>query len=178
MRTPTPSFSALFEMLNARSKRELERQTKGLVVHQEDLVALIMAGQGGALDPFRYANHFARTFPEHLHPGETESEALAANGVGPLKSRGARKFATKVFQLFEEQRALAAHLFYTPDHRCWHLFYFDNRDTAESRNHWRHGAHIHFVSNLCAGLSFEEAWGQVESGRLAFHSKLHLRYKQ
>jgi hypothetical protein len=176
MRRPTSHFPALCEMLNFTSKRELTRHSKTPHVHQQDLVALILAAQHGSLIPYRYANHFERVLPEHLHPNDAEHAAIAANGVGPFKSRGARKFTSKLFQLFREQRTLAAHLFYTPDHRYWHLFYFDNRDTEKQRNHWKHGPHIHFVSDLWPELSFEVAWAQVLAGNLAFPNKLHLRY--
>jgi hypothetical protein len=165
-------------MLNISSKRKLEQHCKRLVVHQQDLVALILAAQHGVLAPYKYANHFSRDVPANLVPNEAESQALSPNGVGPFRSRGASKFASKVFQLFREQRALAAHLFFTPSRRYWHLFLFDNRDTAEHRNHWKHGSHIHFVSDLWPNLSFESAWEQVKSGELAFPSKLHIRYSR
>ena len=178
MREPTPQFQALFEVLNFTSKRELVKHCKNLVVHQEDLVALILAAQHGALAPYRYANHFARSFPETLYPNENEHDAIATNGVGTYKSKEARKFASKVFQLFKDQRALAAHMFFTPSHQFWHLFYFDNRDTAEDQNHWKHGSHIHFVSDLWTELSFEAVWQQVVAGELSLPNKLHLRYRR
>lgn len=177
MRAPTPHFPALLEVLNIQSKRELVRHCKGLVVHQQDLVALILAAQHGVLTPYRYANHFARTVPANLQPNQEEQNAIASNGVGEFKTRTARKFVSKMYQLFREQRVLAAHLFYTPDHRFWHLFYFDNRDTAEVRNHWKYGAHIHYVSDLWPELLLPTAWQQISAGEATFANKLHLRYK-
>jgi hypothetical protein len=109
-------------------------------------------------------------------PTEAEHSAIAENGVGEFRTRGARKFALKVFQLYRERRVLAAHLFFTPNYRYWHLFYFDNRDTEESKNHWKYGAHIHYISDVWPKLSLQEAWAQVKSGHLAFPSKAHLRY--
>jgi len=147
-------------------------------VYQQDLVGLILAAQHGALAPYKYANHFARVMPDHLHPTEAEGDAIAANGVGLFQSREARKFASKVFQLFREQRSLAAHLFYTSNRNYWHLFYFDNRDTSEEQNHWKHGPHIHYVSNLWPELTMESAWNQVVSGEINFSNKLHIRYRR
>ena len=138
---------------------------------------MILAAQHGALAPYRYANHFAREMPTHLRPTEAESDAIATNGVGSFRSREARKFASKIFQLFHEQRSLAAHLFYTPSRTYWHLFYFDNRDTNEEQNHWKHGPHIHYVSDLWPELTMEAAWNQVKSGEVKFSNKLHLRYR-
>ena len=146
-------------------------------MYQQDLVGFILAAQQGAIAPYKYANHFARNLPSHLHPSSAEKDAIAANGVGYFRSREARKFNSKVFQLFREQRSIAAHLFYTPCHKFWHLFYFDNRDTDEAENHWKHGAHVHYVSDLWPELTMESAWSQVLRGELRFASKLHIRYR-
>ncbi|GAB3663807.1 hypothetical protein GCM10028813_44010 [Ramlibacter alkalitolerans] len=130
------------------------------------------------LAPYKYANHFDRRLPSHLLPNEAERSALAANGVGPFRSRGVSKFASKIFQLAEEQRCLAAHLFYTPCHTHWYLLYFDNRDTAVHRNHWKFGAHVHLLCSLWPNLSLEKTWKKVLEGDLSFPSKVHLRYKR
>lgn len=145
-------------------------------MYQQDLVGLIFAAQHGALSPYKYANHFERSLPRRLHPSPVEEDAVAMNGIGSFRSREAGKFASKVFQLFREQRSLAAHLFYTPNRKFWHLFYFDNRDTDEPKNHWKHGAHLHYVSDLWPELTMDSAWSQVLSGELSFASKLHIRY--
>lgn len=146
-------------------------------MYQQDLVGFILAAQQGAMAPYKYANHFERNLPSHLHPSSAEEDAIAANGVGYFRSREARKFTSKVFQLFREQRSIAAHLFYTPCHKFWHLFYFDNRDTDEAENHWKHGAHVHYVSDLWPELTMKSAWSQVLRGELRFASKLHIRYR-
>lgn len=137
---------------------------------------MIMAAQRGAMHPYMYANHFARTFPDHLITNEKEQSALAENGIGEFKTKEAKKFASKSFQLFHEQRSLAAHLFYTQDHRYWNLFYFDNRDLAQHSNHWEFGAHIHFVSDLWSGVTLDDAWSQIKSGNIKISGKLHIRY--
>ncbi len=177
MRDPTPHFEALFEVLNFSTKRELERHCKNLIIYQQDLVALILATQHGALEPYRYANHFDRTTTSNLYPNDTERSAISKNGIGEFKTRGAKKFASKISQLFKEQRALAAHIFYSPNHRYWHLFYFDNRDTSEHGNHWKHGPHVHYVSDLWPELTLAEAWRQVTTGDFSFRNKLHIKYR-
>lgn len=178
MRDPTPDFPKLLELFNLETKRALEQYCKKLVVCQTDLVALILAVQHGILHPYRYANHFDRRLPAHLFPNEADDEAIQSNGVGPFKTPVASKFARKISQLYTEQRALAAHLFYTPDHRHWYLFYFDNRDTSTSSNHWKHGPHIHLVGSLWPRLQLHEVWKQVASGELAPPNKIHLRFKR
>ena len=146
MRGPTDHLPALIQLLNVKSKNEIRRYSAGLVVHSQDLAALILGAQHGAFAPYRYSNHFSDKVPPHMYPTEAEHAAISQNGIGEFRSRNAEKFASKIFQLFRERHVLSAHLFYTPGYRYWHLFYFDNRDIDGSNNHWRHGAHIHYVS--------------------------------
>lgn len=178
MRDPSPNFENLLEVLNFRTKRDLTRYSKNLVVYQQDLVVLILAARHGELAPYRYANHFEKFLPSNLFPNDEECQAITENGAGEFKTRGARKFASKIFQLAKEQRALAAHLLYTPNHQYWHLFYFDNRDKSTINNHWKHGAHIHYLSDLWPELSLAEVWRRVQKGEITFANKLHLRYRK
>jgi hypothetical protein len=178
MRDPTLDFSKLIEIFNIETKDALEKYCRNFVLHQTDLVALIIAVQHGVLHPYRYANHFERRLPPHLFPNDAELEAMRNNGVGPFRSQSARKFTRKIFQLHKEQRASAAHLFYTPNFQYWYLFYFDNRDTSTHSNHWKHGSHIHLVSSLWPNLELDEVWKQVKSGEFTFPSKIHLRFSK
>jgi len=165
----------LIRLFNIETKRELEKYCREIVVHGSDLVALILGGQAGVLDPYKYACHFDQKVGPHLNPSTEEFSALDQNGVGPLKGK-AKKAVSKVFQMFRERRCLAAHLFYTPSHAYWYLFYFDQRDTASQRNHWVHGSHIHLITSHWPNLTLEDAWQQVLSGKLNFTNKIHLRY--
>ena len=176
MRETTVNLKDLLQIFNCKSKGELKKHARNTVVYQQDMVAFVLAAQQGALYPYLYANHFARKVPDHLMPNEKEQEAISKNGIGNFKTLAAQKFARKVFQMPVEQRSRAAHLFYTSDHKYWNLFYFDNRDRSKYTNHWKHGGHIHFVSDLWSRLSMEEAWKKVKSGELSFQNKLHLRY--
>ncbi len=178
MRDPTPDFPKLLEVFNIETKRELERHCSRLIVHQTDLVALILGAQHGALHPYRYANHFDRRLPKHLLPNKDEQAALANNGIGSYKTKAASKFASKLFQLPKEQRALAAHLFYTSNYNYWYLFYFDNRDTSVQSNHWKHGSHIHLVCSLWSQLQLPDVWKNAKEGSFVFPNKIHLRYKR
>lgn len=165
----------LIRLFNIETKGELEKYCREVVVHGSDLVALILGGQAGALAPYKYACHFDQKVGLHLNPSAEELSALSQNGVGLLKGK-AKKVISKAFQTFKERRCLAAHLFYTPSHSYWYLFYFDQRDTASHRNHWVHGSHIHLISSHWPNLTLEGAWQQVLSGNLNFPNKIHLRY--
>jgi len=176
MRYPTENFKDLLDIFNCKSKSELERHARNIVIYKQDFVALILAGQHNDLSPYVYTNHFDRMIPPHLMPNKKEREAISNNDVGEYKTREAQKFANKVFQLPIEQRTVAAHLFYTPNHKYWNLFYFDDKDKSKYNNHWKHGTHIHFVSDLWPNLSLASIWQKVHSGKFSFPNKLHLRY--
>ena len=177
MREPTQHFPALLELLNLKSKQEVKRHCADLTVHGQDLAAFILCAQHGTMHPYCYTNHFSDKLAPHLQPSETERSAFKDNGVGKFRSREAKKFVSKMFQLIHERRMLSAHLLYTPNSEYWHLFYFDNRDTEEKNNHWKKGPHIHYVSDLWSGLSLAEAWSQVTTGHASFPNKIHLRFK-
>lgn len=177
MREPTEHLPALIELFNLRSKQEVIRHCSNITIYSQDLVGLILATQQGAMFPYCYANHFSETVASHLNPTEPESMAIQHNGVGNFKTREARKFGSKIFQLFHERRMFAAHLFYTSNHKYWHLLYFDNRDTQDSQNHWKHGPHIHYISDLWGKLSLQEAWSQITSGHVSIPSKVHIKYR-
>lgn len=176
MKYPTYNLKDLLDIFNCKSKRELEKLARNKVIYQQDFVALILAAQHNELTPYMYSNHFDRRTPSYLIPNQEEYEAISNNGVGKYKTPKAQKFANKIFQFSYQQRMTAAHLFYTPDHKYWHLFYFDDKDKSKYDNHWKHGPHIHFVSDLWPNLSLSYVWEKVCSGKLSFNNKLHLKY--
>jgi len=171
----TVSLEGLIQLFNIESKRNLEKYCQNFMVHQSDFVALILGARAGTLEPYRYACHFDQRTPSHLRATDEELSALSQNGVVPLISK-AKKAVSKTFQLFEERWCFAAHLFYTPCYSYWYLFYFDQRDQAEEKNHWHHGAHIHLISSHWPNLKLEDVWRRVRDGQMNFTNKIHLRY--
>jgi hypothetical protein len=173
----TRNLEPLLELFNQSKKAEVHRHCRGLKIYGSDLAGLIMAGRIGGIGPFKYACHFDDRIPEHLRPKPSEYAALGRAKVGPLEGE-ARKFFRKIAQTSEERRLFAAHLFYTPNQRYWHLFYFDQRDTAESRNHWRNGSHIHYANDMFHHKPLPEVWNRVQAGEIAFLKGLHIRYER
>lgn len=177
MRGPddSKSFAALVELLNFRRKRDAERHCRTLVVTKGALTDLILGGRVGAVAPYVYAVHFSETVGEHLQPTPEEIEAMSRVKVGRLEGK-ALKFTRKIGQVFAERRLFAAHLFYTPAKRYWHLFYFDQRDKQAERNHWKHGAHIHYTSDLFLSTALDDVWRRVVVGDTGSLRSVHVRY--
>ncbi len=172
----TATLESLLKIFNIEAKSDLEKYCRQLAVQKNDFFILIQAGLAGLLDPYKYACHFHQKIPEHLHATDEERRAFSENGVGPLRDK-ARKFTSIMLQVFEERRCFAAHLFYTPSHTYWYLFYFDQQDQNADKNHWpRGGPHIHLISSHWPNLKLEEVWQDVQEGKTNFSNKIHLRY--
>lgn len=171
------AFESLANLLNFEKKREVEKYCRALEVRSGAFTNLILCGRTGALHPYQYACRFRHDMPSHLNPTQAEIHAAGRVKVGPLRGQGAAsKFFRKIFQSYEERRLFAAHLFYSPCQRWWHLFYFDQRDRSEYRNHWRHGPHIHYTSDMFTHHPLPTAWEHVCDGHTNLLKGLHLRY--
>jgi hypothetical protein len=169
------SLEKLLGLFNLSKKRDVERYCQNLVVTSEDFADVLLASRVAGLGPYRYACHFAEMTPNHLHPKDEELTALGANGVGPLKG-SALKAMRKVNQIFRDRRLLAMHLFYVPSQKYWHLFYFDQRDNDDHKNHWKHGPHIHYSQDLFTKEPLGEVWSRATSDKPSFPPSLHIRY--
>lgn len=170
------SLRALCDLLNLQKKREVERMCASMEITSEGFFHLLIAGRAGAVANLEYACHFTQYVPEHLEPTEEENQALGSTGVGPLEGK-ALKLVRKVSAIFNERRVFAAHLFYVPGHAAWHMFYFDQRDTQKRGNHWKHGPHIHYTSDLIVTAPLSGVWSAICQERPVVPKSLHLRYK-
>jgi hypothetical protein len=162
------SLAEFVTLFHLSTKADVERHCRDLVVLKQDFVALVMAAQDGALEPYRYANRFLQRMPGHLNPKPTELAALSATKVGAQIEGEARKAMNKIAESFEERRLFAAHLIFTPDHKFWHLLYFDQKDTDDRDNHWREGAHIHYTNDRFHRDPLPKIWSRVSVGDTAF----------
>lgn len=171
------NLEPLIALFNLNKKADVYRHCKDLKVYGSDLAGLVLTGRVMGIGPYQYIAHFDDRIPKHLHPKDSEFAAAGRAKVGPLEGE-AQKFFRKIDQTFEERRLFAGHLFYTLDHRYWHLFYFDQRDTAERNNHWRHGSHIHYASDVFQRMPLREVWARVRNGDTVFLKAMHIRYER
>lgn len=169
------SLEKLIGLFNLKKKREVERYCQKLVITSEDLSSLILAGRVGSFGPFKYACHFTECRPGHLEPKQSELAALASHGVGLAKG-AALKAIRKMDQIFKERRLVSAHLFYERSQKYWHMFYFDQRDFTGTKNHWKHGPHIHYAQDMFTREPLARIWSRVVSERPEFPPSLHVRY--
>ncbi|MFT4564112.1 MAG: hypothetical protein ACI9BW_003874 [Gammaproteobacteria bacterium] len=166
---------ALLRLLNLATKREVEKYCRKLMVSSEAFTDIILAGRINGMKPYLYNCHFVEYTPEHLHPTPDDLNALGTSGVGPLNKR-AKKTMNKVTQIFKDRRQFSAHLFYMPSHKQWHLFYFDQRDLTNDRNHWLHGPHIHYSRESYTNKPLQEIWDNVTAVKPKLPKTIHIRY--
>jgi len=160
------------ELLEIEKKSELIKFCKELIVYKKDFVKLIVNSRKiGYLHEIKY-NDFV---PIHLDPTDEEFEALqAVDKPGKLEGK-AKKFMSKIGQIFVERRYLVVHVFY--NELKWHLFYFDQRDIEkERRNHWKEGSHIHFVNYLWPNHDLGNLWEIFDKSNASVGGKIHIKY--
>jgi hypothetical protein len=166
----------LVKLFNLEDKKSVERYCRDLLISSDDRFHIILAGRAPGIRPYLYACHFDQRTPEHLNPTDRDLAALASNGVGTL-SRSARKTVTKISQIFQDRRLFSAHLFYTPSHKYWHLFYFDQRDVTAERNHWKIGGpHIHYSRESFCREPLREVWQAIRGSPPRPPRSFHIRY--
>lgn len=175
-RADRDGLEKILRLLNIEGKKELQKYCRDLVIRSEDMFHLILAGRTSGLQPYKYACHFDQITPAHLNPTDQDFAALSTNGVGSL-SRAARKTVTKISQIFQDRRVFSAHLFYMPSFKYWHLFYFDQRDVADTTNHWKiGGSHIHYSRESFCREPLAVVWAAVCASPPCLPSSVHIRY--
>jgi hypothetical protein len=169
------NLEALLKLFTFDKKRELEKYCREVVIYSGDFVDFIVACEMRRL-PFLHKIHSGDHVPAHLHPTDQDLAALAANRVGSLQP-SAQKAVRKIFQIFRDRRHLVGHIFYVPDLSEWHFFQFDQRDLEDERgNHWKEGAHIHFLNWLWPNYDAKTLWANFTSGKAKLNDSLHVRY--
>ena len=172
------SFSGVPEylqkMLEIDKKSELEKYCKSIVITQEDFARLVLSSHTmGYLHQIKYHDFV----PSHLWPTDEERNALGLSKAGESLSAPAKKFVSKISEIFNERRYLVAHIFYNQNK--WHLFYFDQRDMENMRgNHWKEGVHVHFVNYLWPNYDINKLWENFDKKDASAGDKLHIRFQR
>ena len=172
--TGLQNMEALLKLFDFDKKRELEQYCRQIVIDSSAFADFILACEFKQF-PFLHKIHYQDHVPKHLYLSDKDSAALAANPVGPLQP-DAQKAVVKMSQMFKERRYLVGHIFYVPDLSKWHFFQFDQRDLEDEQNHWKEGAHIHFLNWLWPNYDAKTLWANFTSGRAKMNDSLHVRY--
>ena len=170
------SYDTLVQLFDFTKKSDLERYARNLVIRGDDFAMLILKCEIEGV-PFKHAISCKDIVPKHLDPSDDEIAALKNTPAGQYLARAALKAVTKMGQMFEERRYLVGHMFIGADESRWHFFCFDQRDTDQDRpNHWKEGAHVHFVNWLWPKLSAETVWSAFTDQDQRPGGTIHLRF--
>ena len=169
------NIEGLLKLFTFAKKRELEKYCRDVVIYSSDFADFIITCELTGL-PFRHQIHYRDHVPQHLNPTDEDLAALEANPVGPLLP-SAQKTVRKIGQIFRDRRYLVGHIFYVPDLSEWHFFQFDQRDLEDERaNHWKEGAHVHFLNWLWPNYEVKTLWANFTSGKVKMNDSLHVKY--
>jgi hypothetical protein len=171
------SLRDLIALLCFEEKRALKQHCRRVIVLQSDLASLILTAKSGQL-PWQHLSHHRNFIPEHLSLTQKDLAALASNEVGRFKP-AAQKAANKINAMFDDRRLLSGHMFFKLDLSNWHFFYFDQRDFAPRKNHWKEGPHIHFINRLWPIRTAQSVWEEFcSSPSPLIRGALHIRFKR
>jgi hypothetical protein len=170
-------FETVMKMLSFEKKGDLEKYCRSVVINSDDFVALILACEQSG-NPFLHEITFQDRLPEHLVPTDDEIATLKGTPAGTLLAGDAKKAVTKMAQMFEERRYLVGHMFYLQGFSRWHFFCFDQRDTDARGNHWKNGAHIHFVNWLWPSNDPKRIWSDFVTEEQRPGGAIHLRFSE
>ncbi len=169
-----PDLESFLKLFMIRDKRELTKYCRSLIIHRRDFAQIVLAAETGAF-PYLHQIHQRDFQDETLRLNQVDIRSITANPIGPLDEKGLKAF-TKIQQLYKTRRYLVGHMFHTPNFEYWHFFYFDQRDTSHSQNHWIAGPHIHFINYLWPNQSAASIWSQFTVGNPKMSGALHIRF--
>jgi hypothetical protein len=176
----SPSLKPLLDLMSCRKLKEVKKLAKQIEISRDGFYKLILLAQAERLDVFSYLHqtHCREHQPEELQLTDKDLKGIANNGKGALKGDAIKAFS-KINQMFKVRKWTVGHMFYTPDLKFWHFFYFDLKDMATENNHWKFGgSHIHYISDLNPQYTAESAWDQFVCGSKSFGGDVHLKYRK
>lgn len=162
LEAPVPDY--LVEFLAIKNKGELEKYSRKIEITSHDFAILIWNAASIGYQHARQTHEFR---PKHLEPTDAD--------VAGLRNKNGESFIRKISQILKDRRILVSHMFCNSER--WHLFYFDQRDREEGRNHWKRGAHIHFVNDLWPGYDPKKLWDIFSRADASVGGKLHIPMK-
>jgi hypothetical protein len=167
---PSSVPEKLVKLLSIDKKSELQKSCEDISISKEELFALIVnCGQLGYF-------HDMRTYrrePQHLQFDPTKIWPMGKYKPRDKLDEVDQKLMDKVTHLGKERRIMVVHVFIASAER-WHIFYFDQRDTAPN-NHWKFGPHIHFANYLWPEYSLEKVLKIFSTPDGALGSNIHIR---
>jgi hypothetical protein len=150
---------------------DLKTFCDGIKITQHEFANFIMSCEA-RLVPWLHRISHRQFVPDHLALTESDRSDMSKAKPGDQLPKGFRK----IISTFRERRMLVGHIFYHDDPSLWHFFYFDQRDISANHNHWREGAHLHFINWLTRPKqTANDIWVEFHDGNPDMKGALHIR---
>jgi hypothetical protein len=163
------------DLFGAKRKKDVERVAKDLVVEKGDLPDLKYNCHRLGLS--HHSKHLEWT-PEALYLTDEERDALFAMAGESPTSPDEVRVVRKVRESFVEREHRSIHMFANASDE-WHCVFLSFEDTADhSGNHWRAGAHVHFVNHTFdpRRLTKKKVWRALQERKYTGMPALHIRF--
>ncbi len=148
------------------SKSKLRHYCRNLVITEKELAILAHnCTQIGFTHQFKFPIYV----PEHLEVTDADIENLhRGKPTDFFKKTNAR--------LNGHEKRILVDLFEKGDE--WHCFYNSYQDAQSDKNHWEHGAHIHYVSHLWPNYRKRQIWELFDKRSTDIDGSFHIRYEK
>ena len=154
----------LKNLLLITKKAEAEQYVRELVISEYDLFLLI---HNCSQIRFSHRSKFKQYVPEHLRVSDTDRDEM--------KIGNPKKIMKKVSSGLLERKYIHVHFFeFSSD---WHCFYFTHQDIEPTKNHWKYGCHLHYISHLWTGLKKRWVWSKFNKRSTDISGSLHIKFE-
>jgi len=168
-------MEVILKLFNLDKKAEVKKHCREVTISSEVLADVVFNGRIGNLENYIYQCAFINITPEHLELTEANLKTMVEVKPGPIEGKAKTAF-NKIDTSFEQRKLLNVHLFHTPSKEYWNMFYFTQRDTTKYNNHWKHGPHIHYSSDLILSTPIDEVWKLINQRKPRLPKSEHIKY--
>lgn len=169
-------IDGILRIVTATNKNELGKFCKNTVITQDAFSEFIRVCQAKVL-PWNHLISYRDFLPKHLEFTSKDSSKVPDLSIGPPKKEQV-KTMIKWYQLLRDRRYLVGHMFYSPDHRKWQFFYFDNRDLNQHDNHYKRGPHVHLINYLWPEHTPTTIWEKFTDGNPNMKGAMHIQFSR
>ena len=176
MDKPTIIDGILRIVTTAKNKNDLGKLCKNTVITQDAFAEFIRVYQAKVL-PWNHLISYRDFLPKYLEFTLKDSSNFPDLSIGPPEKEQV-KTMMKWYQLLRDRRYLVGHMFYSPDHRNWQFFYFDNRDLNRYDNHYKCGPHVHLINYLWPEHTPATIWKKFTDGNPNMKGAVHIQFSR
>lgn len=154
----------ILALINIKKKSGVAKYCKKIEISEYDLFFLIFNCDQ---INFEYEPIYHDHVPPHWDLLEEDRENIIKGDTNSVTK--------KINTLFLQRRHIYVHMFRHENE--WHCFYFSDNDIeTEKENHWKLGAHLHYINYLWTNYSYEEVWKKFDIRKTEIPGNIHIKF--